>query len=122
MDESLTDGSPWTKVNGRNPWTEIGTSTSEVTTSQFAREFCGNGNGNVELQRCKLALLQHCKLATLQLTLLQHYKLVTQQLALLQHCKLATLQLAPLLQHVSRQRYGACRGNVAAARVAVALL
>jgi hypothetical protein len=40
---------------------------------QLARELCGDGNGNVELQRCKLALLQHCKLATLQ------------------HCKLAAL-------------------------------
>jgi hypothetical protein len=46
---------------------------SEVTTLQLARELYGNGDGNVELQRCKLALLQHCKLATLQ------------------HCKFATL-------------------------------
>jgi hypothetical protein len=49
-----------------SPWTGIGTATSEVTTPQLARELCGDGDGNVELQRCKLALLQQCKLATLQ--------------------------------------------------------
>jgi hypothetical protein len=68
---------------------EIGTATSKVTMPQLARELCGDGDGNVELQRCKLTLLQHCKLATLQhckLVTLQHYKLVT-----LQHYKLATL-------------------------------
>jgi len=58
---SPTDESPGTKV----PRTKIGTATSEVTTPQLARELCGDGNGNVELQRCKLALLQHYKLATL---------------------------------------------------------
>jgi hypothetical protein len=60
---------------------EIGTATSEVTTPQLARELCGDGDGNVELQRCKLALLHHCKLATLQ-----HCKL-----AMLQHCKFTSL-------------------------------
>ncbi len=69
------------KVNGRSPWMEIGTATSEVTTPQLARELCGDGDGNVELQRCKLALLHHCKLATLQ-----HCKL-----AMLQHCKFTSL-------------------------------
>jgi hypothetical protein len=53
--------------------TKIGSTTSKVTTPQLARELCGDGDGNVKLQRCKLALLQHCKLATLQ------------------HCKLAAL-------------------------------
>jgi hypothetical protein len=45
--------------------TKIGSATSEVTTPQLARELCGDGDGNVELQRCKLATLQHCKLTTL---------------------------------------------------------
>jgi hypothetical protein len=61
QDAGPTDGSLWTEVRG----TGIGTATSEVTTPQLARELCGDGDGNVELQRCKLALLQHCKLATL---------------------------------------------------------
>jgi len=61
------------KVNGRSSWMEIGTAMSEVTTPQLAHELCGDGDGNVELQRCKLALLHHCKLATLQ------------------HCKLTSL-------------------------------
>jgi len=66
VDGSPMDGNSWTEVRQMEVQrTKIDTATSEVTTSQLARELCGNGDGNVELQQCKLALLQHCKLAAL---------------------------------------------------------
>jgi hypothetical protein len=69
------------KVRGRNSWTEIGTATSEVTTPQLC------GDGNMELQRCKLALLQHCRLATLQLASWQRCIAVTTRVVtMLWHC------------------------------------
>jgi hypothetical protein len=76
---------------------------SEVTTLQLARELYGNGDGNVELQRCKLALLQHCKLATLQLASRQCCGVVAARVAT------TLLQLASL-QHCCNRRCG----NVAA--------
>jgi hypothetical protein len=69
QDVGPTDRSSWTEVQR----TKINNATSEVTTPQLARELYGDGNGNMELQWCKLALLQHYKLTTLQ------------------HCKLAAL-------------------------------
>jgi hypothetical protein len=76
-----------------------------ITTPQFARELCGNGDGNVELQRCKLALLQHCKLATLQL-------------ASRQRCVAVATCVATTLRRCCSTR----RDNTAAACVAAALL
>jgi len=88
---------------------EIGTATSKVTTPQLARELCGDGSGNVELQRCKLTLLQHCKLATLQAREAAHYKLAT-----FYCCSSRCGSVTLLLQHVSRQRYCSSRRSNAA--------
>jgi len=80
--------------------TKIGSATSEVTTPQLACELCGDGDGNVELQWCKLALLQHCKLVSRQC------------------CGAVAARVAGALRRCCSTR----RGNAAVARIVAALL